>query len=161
MKAIIILAFLFHIGITSYSQHSPFIRLFDTEGKKMGKGFLSGLTDSSIIIMKASEPVEFIFNRIGTIKTRHSIGHTALISGIVFGGVLSIIGAATANPKDFILAFSPAEGAALGAILGFIGGSAWGSFFGIFKKIIAIPVHADHKQWLNAKKVLSGMMPTP
>src|SRR6185436_11850757 len=87
MKKTIVLLLLLFSFINLTAQKKTFLRIYDMAGKKIGKGYLVGTTDSTIILKSSDQIKIFSSSLIGTIKTKRSVGHTALVVGGIAAGV--------------------------------------------------------------------------
>jgi hypothetical protein len=110
----------------------PFVRVFDLEGKKIQKGRVWKVTDTSLVLISKKERKEIPAKQIGTIKTKRSTGSYVLIGAMVGGAAMAIAGVTTAEPDSW-WGYTEAEGAAGGAILGAAGGSILGWIVSLFK----------------------------
>ena len=90
-KIILLLLALNLFSSALQAQQKTFLRIFDLSGKKIGKGFLQSTTDSSIRLTKDSGMQEFSVANIGFIKTKHSGGHTILISSLAGGVAIALL----------------------------------------------------------------------
>jgi hypothetical protein len=88
-----ITALLLAIGFGCMAQRNQFVRVFDLQGKKFYKGYVIGITDTSLIFKNS---IEIYATDIGMIKTKRSAGHNVGL-GIPIGiaasyGTGSIVG---------------------------------------------------------------------
>ncbi|WP_296699533.1 hypothetical protein [Algoriphagus sp.] len=93
MKYFIIVIFLFS-WLPSFSQNKgfptgAFIRVYNSDGIKIGKGKISSLTESDLILGSEQKSKSIPVKNISIIKTKRSKGHLPLI----FGGTGFLIGA--------------------------------------------------------------------
>jgi len=82
-------------GQSNDERKEPFIRVYDANGKKIGKGNFSSITDSTLIFTSNQKLKAVLIEDIKSIKTKRSFGHLPLVlgtSGLVLGG---IVGAAS------------------------------------------------------------------
>jgi len=75
-----------------------FVRVYDLEGKKIGKGKILSISETSLQLYRKGE---FIVNGIGSIKTKHSGGNNRLI-GAASGAVLLGTRGAVIGGKNII-----------------------------------------------------------
>ena len=81
MKNLLVFLFLFTV-VGSFAQHSPFVRLYNSEGHKFKKGRLERTTDSGLVFKaKGMSSGEISYRDIYKIRLRKSAGLTALIVG--------------------------------------------------------------------------------
>ena len=69
-----------------------FVRVFDLHGKKVAKGEIQSLSDSTLQIIHKKKSREFSLKEVGTIKTKRSAGNSILgtFIGAAFGAVVEI-----------------------------------------------------------------------
>jgi uncharacterized membrane protein (DUF485 family) len=70
-RAIACLLLLFFLLPLLHAQQKVFLRIYNTDGKKISKGYLSATTDSSIILLNGNSREEVSVARIGDIKSHH------------------------------------------------------------------------------------------
>jgi hypothetical protein len=136
------------------AQKSIFIRVFDLAGKKINKGHMVAVTDSSLSLEGKPLPVIVPLSAIGFIKTKRSAGNNLLIGSIVGASSMAILFAATAEPDAEFVSYSAAEGAAGGALLGLAFGAAIGALTIPFKGSKYYPINGDRTNW---KQFLSAI----
>ena len=74
--------------------HTLFVRVFDLDGKKIGKGHIYSSNDSLVVLKLKDKRKEINLVEIGKIKTKRSGGHNILIgasSGVFVGSILGIL----------------------------------------------------------------------
>jgi hypothetical protein len=142
MKKVFTLLFLISVSWKLAAQEAIFIRVYDVDGRKIGKGKVLAVTDTSLQLkVRGTDTVDLSVANIGRIQTRRSAGHNVLIGSLIGAGLFSIVGAATADPDAWILGYTAAEGAALGASVGVIPGAVIGAISLLTKKL---------KDWVSA-----------
>lgn len=154
MKTLLILLALI-LSFNAFAQDSskaPFLRVFDLEGKKVAKGRLIQVTDSTLSLKNNRKTVDISFRDIGTIKTKHSIGNNFLTGAAIGAGAFGILGVTTSSNKGF-LSHDPGQGLGAGILIGAPLGSAAGGVFGLFKDRKTIEINGNEEQW-NAFKNL-------
>lgn len=124
-----------------------FVRVYDLEGKKIGKGHVNILNDTLLELKKNSKLIQFNVNDIGTIKTKRSAGHNILIGTAIGATTFAILGAASADPDAWIFGYTAAEGAAVGALGGGLGGAAVGGASVAFKNSVTYPINGNIDKW--------------
>lgn len=157
MKYFITICTWLAIALGAHSQKTIFIRVFDESGKKIHKGFLSQVSDSSLIIRNEEKKLEVPVSKISAIKIKRSFGHTVLISSLIGAAGFSIFGAATAEP-DAWFSYSVGEGAAAGFVFGALTGGAVGSIVAAANKKSIL--NMDQKEWIKAMSALSYYLET-
>lgn len=143
---ILTLAFLVLLSHDIYSQKSIFVRVYDLTGKKVNKGHVLTVTDTSLQLQGKSV-VDIPAHSIGSIKTRHSGGNNVLVGSIIGMSSMAIVGAASANPDAEILGFTAGESAGIGALFGLHIGAAIGGFTILFKKSKTFSISGDMMSW--------------
>jgi hypothetical protein len=150
MKTVLFLMLILFCGNLA-AQKTPFLRIYDTHGKKIYKGQVYIITDSSLSLVGSKEPLDVPIKDIGYIKTKHTDGNNILtgsIAGALSGAVLGALSAtSTNNSSDEILTFTPAEGAAAGAMLGVVVGAAIGGITIAFKNSETFHIDGDVIKW--------------
>lgn len=136
----------------------PFVRIFDEKGKKSYTGLLTQTTDNSIFIFQKNKSVEVPVSQITTIKLRRSFGHTVLITSLIGGVSLAILGAASADPDAWIFGYTASEGIAAGLLLGIPAGAAVGSIIAGTRKRPEFKINQNQGDWLKAKLVLDSYL---
>ena len=136
----------------------PFVRIFDANGKKTHSGFLMQTTDNSIFIIQKEKSVEVPISQITTIKLRRSFGHTVLITSLIGGVSLAILGAATADPDALIFGYTAGEGFSSGLLLGVGSGAAIGSIIAGTRNRPIFKINQNQEDWLKARPVLDAYL---
>ena len=156
---IIILLFMILGSIQLSSQNEIrerkiFVRVFDFEDKKIAKGYLRVVTDSTLELSRSSEYLSIPLKNINYIKTKRSTGSNALIGSITGATIIGILGIATADPDAWLFGYSAAEGALAGGLIGAIGGGVIGGITSIFKNSKTIYIEGDSMKWNFFKKMV-------
>ena len=156
----VILAIAFLLSIGAYTQNRPetpgvFVRVFDMQGKKIGKGKVLAITEDTLHLNRKREAVDIPVERIGSIKTKHSAGNNIAIGAAVGASTMAVIGAASADPDAWILGYTAGEGAAGGAILGGAAGAALGGITILFKRSRKYEINGDKEKLEAFKKAVS------
>lgn len=89
-KAVIVLSLLFFTAQFPNAQQTPFLRLYNSSGKKISKGHLFDTTDISLILSKGTKGkkyVEIPVTKIDLIKTKRSTANRVLITTLKVIGV--------------------------------------------------------------------------
>ena len=135
-----------------YSQNGnisegTFVRVYNLEGKKIGKGKVFTVSDTLLTLRKNSKYINLRPIDIGFIKSKHSAGHNVLMGSIVGGGTMAILGAASADPDAWIFGYSVAEGATAGALFGGVAGGAIGGATSLFKNSETFIINGEESNW--------------
>jgi len=138
------------LGLSGMAQQHGFVRIFDLQGKKIYKGHVISITDSSLTL---KDNVTFMATEIGMIKTKRSAGHNigwgAAIGAATFAGLTAAFYALYPDDdNDFALAATVIfSGAAIGAGVGAAGGLV--SF--VIKKSKTYEINGDLDNWMAFK----------
>lgn len=89
------------------AQGLVFVRLFDTTGKKIDKGYLFATSDSSITLYKGNNKQDVLVTQLGFIKTKHSLAHRIGRVALRTAGVIAVI---PAFVYIFLLEFQDSDG---------------------------------------------------
>lgn len=140
-------------GFSQNSNKNTFIRVFNLEGKKIGKGYVYSINDDILILTKGKKRLEIEANEVGKIKTKRSGGHNVLM-GSTFGASLGIIlGVSSADPDALFWGYTEGEGALALGTLGAIGGAGLGGIASLFKKSKMYIINGDKEKWLVFKEI--------
>ncbi len=96
-KVILLLTLLTCISLSAQETtktQTLFVRVFDLDGKKIGKGHIYATNDSILVLKKNEKLKELYVREIGKIKTKRSGGHNFLVgsaTGVVAGAILGSI----------------------------------------------------------------------
>jgi hypothetical protein len=98
MKRLFLLLLLFPFAF-AHAQGSVFLRVYNANGKKISKGYLVSLSDTSItLIRKATIIKESPVSHISVIKSKRTTGHRVMvITASVAGAVFLLAGTVWAN----------------------------------------------------------------
>ncbi len=154
------------------SQKRVYIRIYTMGGKLVEKGYLTGTTDSSILLSKKDVSMEIKITEIGFIKSGRSADQTLLMGGLITGTISGFWKMfAWVEPKSTTSLFSNISIGGLpkdtrfsmfsaGFILGGIGGTAiTGIIVGLTKHSLYFPVKNEYDVWQKTKKDLDNMIP--
>lgn len=153
-----ILVFLIFLSHGLYAQNSIFVRVYDLKGKKIAKGHVRAVTDSSLqltVESSANIPVQSI----GCIKTRRSGGHNILVGSIVCTASAAMAMAAftSAIRGIGVPSYTAWEGAALGAIAGLPEGVVLGSISLLFKSSKTFFVAGNLTKWKAFQSTIASL----
>jgi len=118
-------------GENIHAQKNIFIRLYDLNGKKIGKGNLLPGTDSTIDVLRGKRTNTFSISNVGGVKTKRTFGHSVLIGTGVGVGLATIgiaVSAIASNSNNEETSFDaglialglPYAGAFVGTVVGAI-----------------------------------------
>jgi hypothetical protein len=151
MKNYFLITMVLLVCIVGYAQNESkekllFVRVFDLNGEKIGKGKVQTVTDSTLHLKTSNGFIIFPISTIKTIKTKRSAGNniaTGATIGFAFGAIL---GATTADP-DAWFGYTAAEGATGIGIAGAILGSTIGSLTVAFKNSNTYIINGNSELW--------------
>jgi hypothetical protein len=128
------------------ASHNVFVRDYDLQNKKIGKGKILAITESSIQLIRGRKKIDTIpASNIGLIKTKRSVGHNVLL-GAAAGAV--IIGVSVASDTNEDNAFFSVEGDILaGAIMGGTVGVVLGGITGLSKNVVTYEINGEMAKW--------------
>lgn len=129
-----------------------FVRVYNLDGKKIGKGHIYTISDSLLVLNKNGKLQELYFGEIGKIKTKHSGGHNFLLgasTGAVTGFILgSLNPPADSKGGTFTWAGgSSGNEFASGISVGIISGTIVGGISTLFKNSKKYSIDADLEKW--------------
>jgi hypothetical protein len=150
LNKMIIFLLLVLLSYSVYAQKSIFVRIYDLRGRKIYRGDVYTVSDSSLSLIGKTAPVNIPVSMIGSIKTRHSAGNNVLIGSIIGATTGSIIGAASADPHSEGFSIGPqtaGEGALGGILIGAPLGAAVGGLTAVFKNVDIFSINGDRLRW--------------
>lgn len=153
---IFVITFILSINICAqnkFENSNVFVRVYNLQGKKIGKGKILSISDMSLQLNKKVASVEIPANSIGSIKTRRSAGHNVIAGTVIGASTMAILGAATADPDSF-LGWSAGEGAAGGAFIGGTVGAAIGGITILFKNSKSYEINGDLEKWKAFNEII-------
>lgn len=133
---------------------TPFLRVFNLDGKKIAKGRLVQVTDSTLTLRKNKETVNVIFSDVGIIKTKRSFGNNVLTGAGIGAGTVGLLGAVSSGDKGFFQ-YGPGQGLGVGILIGAPLGSAAGGLLGLFKNRKTIEINGNKEQWKAFKNLFT------
>lgn len=128
-----------------------FVRIYDLQSKKIAKGKIVSISETAVQLANKGETIDIPLSSIGAIKTKRSAGHNVLVGAGSGATAIAILGAATADPDDWLFGYTAGEGAAAGALLGGTAGAAIGGLTILFKNSKSYDINGD-KVKLEAMK---------
>ncbi len=152
MRYLIFTAALF-VSINMYGQIKPqykdiFLRVYNLEGKKIAKGKLVLITNSSMVLVRRRKRIEIQLEAIYKIRTKRSFGNNVIIGTAIGGGALAVILAesgSTDSSDSSYFSFTPLDGAIAGTIIGGAFGTGIGAITGLFKNSKVYIIKRDPK----------------
>jgi hypothetical protein len=145
---------LISFSCTVLAQKALFVRVYDLSGRKIYKGDVYATSDSALSIVVNKTPVNIPVSTIGTIKTKHSAGSNVIIGAAAGTVTFAILGAASADPDEF-LGYTAGEGAAAGALIGAPLGAAIGSLTILLKNSRKFLINGDPAKWETFRSFVS------
>ncbi len=156
MVKIFITLLFFSVILNANSQKKTFLRIYDSSGKKIAKGFFGGVSDSTITVFKDRQPMQIAISQIGNIKTKRSIGHSILVTGVVFtiGTAASLQFGVTINDAGENLFW---KAAAASIFVGTLSGVFLGGLGGKLKRSENFDINGNAGTWLLVKPAFDKM----
>lgn len=133
-----------------------FVRVYNLEGKKISKGKIISISETSLELKWKRESAKIMVNEIGSIKTKRSAGNNVIVGAGTGATVLAFLGAATADPDAWILGYTVAEGAAAGALIGGTTGAAIGGMSILFKNSETYEINGEIERLKAFKKMITN-----
>ncbi|MDH7460688.1 hypothetical protein QEG73_05340 [Chitinophagaceae bacterium 26-R-25] len=154
-----ILVLLFCCCCSTYAQKRLFVRVYDLSGKKIDKGRVLAVSDSTVLLETVSKTDTISARNIGSIRTRRAAGHNIAI-GMTTGGVLgAIFGAIAAQPvynpqsspneppQMQVNVVTPAESAVIGLVTGLAAGALVGTLVTASNRSVKTVINGDPAKW--------------
>ena len=127
------------------NRNDIFVRVFDFQGKKISKGKIVSITDSSLHLKRKKESYEIPLKNIYKIKTKRSAGNNLLTGAVIGATTLGIFMAIpTVQLTDEHSAVGNASG---GALLGGVAGTVIGGITILFKNSKSYEINGDKVKW--------------
>ena len=159
----ILLATLFYFTtITAQDQvlqKKSFLRIYNSEGKKIYKGKIQGFSDSLMIIKKGDKIIKISFNEIHTIKTKRSGGNNFLVgagSGVLVGTLLGTINPPTDSSGGTFTWAGSSSGEELtaGLMVGTFLGTTVGGITALFKNSKKYSIDGNIEKFKVFKEIM-------
>jgi len=131
-----------------------FVRVYDFQGKKIGKGNIFSISDSYLQLNWKRASVKIPVSSIGSIKTKRSAGNNVLLGATVGATSLAILGGATASPDDYIFGYTATEGVVGGVVVGGTAGAVIGGITIVFKKSKSYEINGDKLKLKTFKELI-------
>jgi len=158
MKNLFFIALILSFNISAQElteKANTFVRVYDLQGKKISKGNILSISDTSLELKYAKGSKKITSNIIGLIKTKHSGGNNVLIGAATCGTIFAGMGAATADPDDWMFGYTASEGAIGGAVAGGVIGGAIGGITILFKNSKSYIINGDELKWKEFKETIT------
>jgi hypothetical protein len=133
-------------------QEHSFVRVYDLKGKKISKGFILSITDTSLHLNRNKVAVNIPVNNIGSIKTRRSAGNNILFSAVIGASAAAILGVATSSSDPEGFEHSAGEGAVIGVIAGATTGAVVGGIAILLKNSKTYEIKGNEALWMAFKE---------
>ncbi|WMI65999.1 hypothetical protein RBH94_02300 [Aestuariibaculum sp. YM273] len=154
-KVILLLVLLISINLSAQQDNVTkklFVRVFNIDGKKIGKGHIYLINDSLLVLSKSKKLNELYLKDIHKIKTKRSGGHNILIgatSGVIAGVILGSVNPPTdSSGGTFTWAGgSSGDELASGVTIGAISGTIIGAISGLFKNQKTFTIQSNPEKW--------------
>ena len=135
----IIIAFFLVITTNIFAQkkvknRNVFVRIYDLQDKKINKGKIKFISETSIELDLKGEIIKVPLSKIGKIKTKRSGGNNIAKGALIGGGSLAAIGLLSGDDEGGFISFSATDKASLGLIGGSLFGAIYGGISILFKK---------------------------
>lgn len=124
---------------------SVFVRIYDAEGNKLGKGKIQSFSIDSLTLKDKKHQQSFSIKNIDYLKTKRAPGHNILI-GTLSGAAGGILVGALSGDEEFY-GYSAAEGAAGFGFAYAVIGAGIGGFTAIFKKSKTFMIEGESEKW--------------
>ena len=156
MKKLFTVLFSIAIAWQVCAQKAVFVRVYDSKGKKIERGRIAAITDTSVQLkVGETDTVNILVANIGSIKTNHSAAHYISIGALAGGLSVGILGLVVAKGTQDLLMLTASEGIRQGVVYGAIWGTAIGVLIAILKKPKAFTISGDLKNWKSFKNYIS------
>lgn len=154
----VFLAVIFSIGFNLCAQEKPieireFIRVYDLNGNKTHKGVIQSVSDTVLHLKQEGKIYDIGLSTIGKIKTKRSAGHNVFMGAVIGGTPAAILGAASADPDEF-LGYTAGEGLMAGALIGGGLGAAVGGLTALFKNPKTYIINGDPQKWQEFRAMI-------
>jgi hypothetical protein len=147
------------LSISVYAQNefentNVFVRVYDLQGKKISKGKILSISETSLQLNRKVASVKIPVSSIGSIKTKRSAGHNVLVGTAIGATSMAIVGAASADTDAVFLGGTKVDGAVGGAILGGTAGAVIGGITILFKNSKSYEINGDKGKWKAFKEMI-------
>ncbi|PIB38541.1 hypothetical protein [Maribacter sp. 4G9] len=138
----------------SIKAKNGFVRVYNVQGKKIGKGKILNISETSLQLIRHGETTSFTVNEIGKVKTKRSGGNNVLVGALSGAVTFAIIGVASNDPDSQILRLSNGEAAVAGAFVGGTLGTGIGVISLLFKNSKTFEINGDIEKWNVFKEMI-------
>ncbi|MGB5419117.1 hypothetical protein [Algibacter sp.] len=155
MKYIIIsIALILSINVFTQNEvyTNTFVRIYNLNGKKINKGKVKSISETSIELYLKGESIKIPLSQIGKIKTKRSVGNNVGKGALIGGGSLAVLGLLSGDDNDGLISFSATDKAIIGLIGGGIMGTIVGGITAIFKKPTLYIIEGNEIKWKDFKE---------
>ena len=132
-----------------------FIRIYNLEGKKINKGKIKSISETSIELYLKGKTISVPLSKIGKIKTKRSGGNNVAKGALIGGGSLALLGLLSEDNGPGIISFSATDKGAVGLIGGGIIGAGIGGITTIFKKSKLFIIDGDEMKLKDFKEKIN------
>ncbi|SRR6266496_43681 len=159
MKQVILILFVGCMILICYKSHSQaFIRVYNNHGKKIGKGKVLNMSDTSLEIMRNNNTDTILITKIGYIKIKRGLG-ADIAGGFGAGTILSVL-----ITSDLIkdVEYIGARGWRIigtGVLSGIAAGTIAGAVSGIVAKRQKFFINGDPEKWKIIKEKILTLKP--
>jgi hypothetical protein len=157
MKLIILLLAI-SLTCSMFAQKKLFVRVYNLHGKKVTKGRVLSVTDTTLELNEGSITETIPAQNIGTIRTKHSMGQSIFFGALAGTATGAIIAAAKVQPDNSdpnsIEVISPEVEAGALIFLGLLGGTIVGTIVGAAKDSQEFIIHGDLNKWKSFRSLV-------
>ena len=133
-----------------------FIRIYNLEGRKINKGTIMSISETSIELYLKCKTISVPLKKIGKIKTKRSGGNNVAKGALIGGGSLALLGILSGDDDPGMFSFSATDKAVGGLIVGGIVGAGIGGIRAIFKKPKLYLIEGNEMKFEEFKENISG-----
>ena len=155
-------ALFFFFFSSTNAQKNIFIRVYNSQNIKIGKGNLLLSTDSTIEMMQGSKQFSLSVKDAAVIKTRHSAGHSILIGSATGTGIgLILIAGAAATDNKSHTGLGPDAGSfglALVGVAAPVVGIIGGGVAAVVGKRETFQINGDAEKWKEVRSKLLNIL---
>jgi hypothetical protein len=142
-------------------QKKTFLRVYDVHGRKITKGFITGTTDTSVLIGDGDLINSIPAKKIGRIKTKRSIGHSILMTGLFIGTSSALLSLVATAGLSRVVSTPRGKAFVSGFFIGAGIGGALGGFWGAAKKINDFNINGNLENWRKLRPVIDQLYAGP
>lgn len=128
---------------------TPFVRVFNYDGKKIGKGYIHEITDDKFVLVLRKKTKTLPIAEINSFKLKRSYGNSVAVGALIGTGMGVLMAISVDGASDDY--FENIEYVVLPP-MGFLSGTTIGALVGIFRKPIEIHIdgQADNLRKFNS-----------